>query len=264
MWVCYKHNTITTFLLFITLAFGACNSDDDDGLGPPSGPLNPMDSTLEDSIPVNSGNGQTDTLHFNYLALGDSYTIGTGLSDASGRFPVQLANRLSAEPLLAGDAPRIIAQNGWTTASLLSGINTANIDTTYSLVSLLIGVNNQFQNKPMAEYSEQFTNLLEQAIGYAAGDTARVFVVSIPDYGVTPFGQNYNPAQVATAIDAFNAMSQSITVAYGVSYYNITEISREVSSTPGMLAPDNLHPSAQQYGLWVNEFYEHVKLKLNE
>ncbi len=241
-----------TAMICLFLSLGACSDDDGNGLiAPPA--HNPADTTA-----------QGDTIRFNYLALGDSYTIGTGLSAESGRFPVQLVQRLNAESNLQGENPLIIAQNGWTTGSLLNGIANANIDTTYSLVSLLIGVNNQFQNRPLAEYEEQFVELLGQAIGFAGGDTDRVFVVSIPDYGVTPFGQNYNPPQVAAAIDSFNDANRSITGSFGVSYYDITEISREVSTEPGMLAPDNLHPSGQQYSLWVDSFYEQIKQKLNE
>ncbi|MCA1751004.1 MAG: GDSL-type esterase/lipase family protein, partial [Flavobacteriales bacterium] len=159
---------------------------------------------------------------------------------------------------------RFIAQNRWTTAKLINAVNNANIDTTYRLVSLLIGVNNQYENRPIDEYTEQFEILLARAIELAADEAERVFVVSIPDYGVTPFAESMNSDTIAAEIDAFNAMNSTIAADYGVSYFNITDISRDAEGVPGMLAPDNLHPSAAQYSLWVDSFYEQVKSKLND
>ena len=208
--------------------------------------------------------GTSGPVAVSYLALGDSYTIGTGLSDPSEAFPFQLAARLDAEAGLEVAPPLIIAQNGWTTANLQSGIANATTDSVYRLVSLLIGVNNQFQGRPIEEYEVQFTSLLETALGFAAGDTAAVFVLSIPDYGVTPFGQNMNPQAIAEGVDAFNAVNQSIAAAFGVSYFHITDISRELGNSPGALAPDGLHPSGMQYSAWIDSFYEHIKLKIHD
>ncbi len=249
-------------VLLVVLCMSACANDDRPDLPPPA--EQPQDTLHTDTVLVDTLPTAPDTLRFNYLALGDSYTIGTGLPDPAGRWPVQLVNKLNAEGIYLSEAPRIIAQNGWTTANLINGINNANLDTTYRLVSLLIGVNNQFQNRPIAEYSAQFSSLLQTAVNLAGGEKSHVFVVSIPDYGVTPFGQGYNPTAVAAAIDLFNDTSREITLAEGISYYDITGISRQVSTTPGMLAPDNLHPSALQYALWVDSFYEQIKEKLNE
>lgn len=208
--------------------------------------------------------GTSDPMAISYLALGDSYTIGTGLPDPNDAFPYQLATRLDAEAGLEVAPPLIIAQNGWTTANLQNGIAQATTDSTYQLVSLLIGVNNQFQGRPIEEYKMQFTALLETALSFAGGDTAGVFVLSIPDYSVTPFGQNMNPEAIAEGVDAFNAANESISENLGVSYFHITDISRELGSSAGALAPDNLHPSGTQYAAWIDSFYEHVKEKIHE
>jgi len=146
---------------------------------------------------------------------------------------------------------------------LLFGTDTAEIDTTYQLVSLLIGVNNQFQNRPLEEYTDEFEILLNRAIQYAGNDTSRVFVLSIPDYGVTPFGEA-NAEEIAEEIDLFNSVNQSITESYGISYFNITPISRMAANDPSLIAPDNLHPSGSMYALWVEEMLETVRNKLLE
>lgn len=241
--------------------FSACDRDED--APPPPTETGPTDTTAVDTLSAETATADS-IVRLNYLALGDSYTIGTGLPDDTGRFPVQLNARLDAEAYFEAEPVRIIAQNGWTTAQLISAVNNADIDTTYRLVSLLIGVNNQFQNRPIDEYAEQFEALLNKAIELAANEADRVFVVSIPDYGVTPFAENMDSAVIAAEIDAFNSVNSTIAADYGVSYFNITEISREAGGNPGMLAPDNLHPSAAQYSLWVDSFYEQVKSKLND
>jgi lysophospholipase L1-like esterase len=217
----------------------------------------PNDTT---TLPVDTPDIPERTL--TYLALGDSYTIGTGVTEPE-RFPVQLRNRLVNDGFSIAET-QIIATNGWTTANLISATNNFEPDSSFSLVSLLIGVNNQYQGRPIAEYSEQFSILLERAIMYAGGDTSRVIVISIPDYSVTPFGQNMNPSQIAQQIDQFNDVNQSISEIYGVSYYYITDISRQAANDPTLIATDNLHPSGAQYALWISSFYESVKTKLYE
>jgi len=228
------------------------------------GMLTGCDSDDEQVAPIVPPTEAADTLRFNYLALGDSYTIGTGLPDPAGTYSAQLVARLNQEDSIQGDAPRIIARNGWTTGNLIFATDTASFDTTYSLVSLLIGVNNQFQNRPISEYAEHFTLLLERANGYANGDTSRVFVVSIPDYGVTPFGQANNPTEIAEEIDQLNAVNQSVSKSLGVTYFYITDISRTALGQPNMVASDNLHASAAMYSLWAASFYNTFKLKLYE
>ncbi len=197
-----------------------------------------------------------DTPTWKYLALGDSYTIGEGVSEAE-RWPVVLTDRLRANGGQLEDAD-IIATTGWTTGNLISAIDFQQPTEDYDLGSLLIGVNNQFQGRSLEEFETQFEELLQTAIRLAKGDTSQVFVVSIPDYGYTPFGQSNQPT-ISAEIDIFNAASEEITQAYGIRYFNITPISREAFDAPGYVAGDGLHPSGFQYGLWVDLMYDSVK-----
>lgn len=183
-----------------------------------------------------------------YLALGDSYTEGTRVDPAQS-FPEQLAEALHQDGHKLAP-PEIVARNGWTTDELLAGIEKANPKGPYHLVTLLIGVNNQFRGYALDQYKEEFRKLLNMAIAFAGGEERRVVVLSIPDYGCTPYGRTADAAQIAVAIDAFNAANQAITEGRGVAYVNITEISREKNHTD-WVAKDGLHPSEAQYAAWV-------------
>lgn len=187
---------------------------------------------------------------YNYLALGDSYTIGEGVAVNEG-FPQQLAEELNAEGYLVAD-PRVVARTGWTTADLSGALASANLDPPYDLVSLLIGVNNQYQGRSTEEYRGEFSALLESAIAYAGGREDQVLVVSIPDYGYTPFGRSRQP-QISSDIDEFNAINREVTLARGVQYVDVTPISRRGLAEPELVASDGLHPSARQYQLWVEQ-----------
>jgi lysophospholipase L1-like esterase len=188
---------------------------------------------------------------YNYLALGDSYTIGESV-DTDYRFPVQLAERLNERGLSVSE-PKIIARTGWTTDELDQGIRGANLTEEYNLVSLLIGVNNQYQGRDTAEYRTQFSDLLKQAIAFAKNRTGHVIVVSIPDWGVTPFGQSFGTESVAKQIDDFNRINTDETQKAGAHYVDITGISRRAKDEPELVAADGLHPSAEMYRLWVQE-----------
>lgn len=191
----------------------------------------------------------TDLDSTTYLALGDSYTIGESVPQAE-RWPLQLADSL----LEAGIATEvtIIAKTGWTTAELQTGIEQAEIaGKTYDTVSLLIGVNNQFRGQALSRYKTEFRELLEASIAFAGGRADKVFVLSIPDYGVTPFAANRNPQQIATEIDSFNMAHQVICDEFSVQWFNITAISRDATSVPELIAEDNLHPSGEMYRRWV-------------
>ncbi len=194
-----------------------------------------------------------------YLALGDSYTIGTSLENDGDRYPIIIANELN-DAGIACKQPKIIAQNGWTTGDLLSATAGFKSDSTFDLVSLLIGVNNQYQGKSIDDYADEFTTLLLQSIQYAGNDTNKVFVISIPDYGATPFGSD-NAETIAQEIDAFNKVNQQITESYGISYFYITDISRQAANNPALIASDSLHPSGEMYELWVANFIDEIKLK---
>ena len=186
-----------------------------------------------------------------YLALGDSYTIGEGVADA-GRWPVQLVQALRGDGLAITD-PRIIAQTGWTTDELDAAIDTARLLPGYDMASLLIGVNNQYRGRGVEEYREQFTALLERTTGFVQGRHDRALVLSIPDWGVTAFGQQdaRGQAQIAAEIDAFNAAAQDICRQYGVAFVDITGVSRTLGEQSAMQAADGLHPSALMYAEWT-------------
>jgi lysophospholipase L1-like esterase len=183
-----------------------------------------------------------------YLALGDSYTYGQNVAE-NERFPNQLVDSLAKQNIKISTL-RNIARTGWRTDDLQAGITAANIaDSTFDMVSLLIGVNNQYQNRPIEVYKTEFTGLLNQAVKFAGGKKNRVVVVSIPDYAFTQFGAG--STRISTEIDNFNAANEAITKANGIAYVNITPISREGIKDPSLVASDGLHPSGKQYGRWV-------------
>ena len=186
-----------------------------------------------------------------YLALGDSYTIGQSVPE-SDRFPVLLVDTLKG---LGFDyaSPQIIARTGWTTDELDEAIQAADIQDTFSLVTLLIGVNNQYRGREVEEFRTQFADLLTQAIHFAGDDPERVIVVSIPDWGVSPFAQGRDRSQIAQEIDQFNAVKREETLKKGVRFVDITGISRSGFEKPDYFAPDGLHFSGLMHQLWVNE-----------
>ncbi len=184
-----------------------------------------------------------------FLALGDSYTIGESVNEPE-RWPVQLADRLH-QAGFAVDKPQIIARTGWTTAELAVGIQQAQPQGSFDLVSLLIGVNNQYRQRGSEEYREEFRDLLQQAIAFAGADAQHVLVLSIPDWGVTPFAAGRNRAEIAQQIDLFNAINWAEASAAGVRYVDITPISRQAVDDPTLIAEDGLHPSGKMYAAWV-------------
>jgi lysophospholipase L1-like esterase len=185
-----------------------------------------------------------------YLALGDSYTIGEGVEDA-GRWPMQLAARLRDAGIAIAD-PRIIATTGWTTDELAAAMDAAEPLGDWDFVSLLIGVNNQYRGRAVDEYVGEFHRLLRRAIALAGGRAGRVLVLSIPDWGVTPFAfaSGRDRQVIADDLDAYNAAAGDLCAAEGVAFVDITGISRD-GGAPEMLADDGLHPSVAQYARWT-------------
>ena len=189
--------------------------------------------------------------NFKILALGDSYTIGQSVC-ISCRFPEQLK-----DSLIVNFDPQdtfsleIIAQTGWTTTNLISAIATSNPSSDNNLVTLLIGVNNQYQGKPFALYETEFITLVNTAIALADDDPSNLIVVSIPDYAYTPFGQNYNPEHISQQLDAYNLYAQNYCQDNGLSYVYITDITRQGMINPELVASDNLHPSGLAYSKFV-------------
>lgn len=183
-----------------------------------------------------------------YLALGDSYTIGESVSEKE-RWPVQFVELLRKQGKDV-EGPQIIATTGWRTDNLIDAIGKAHLKNDYDLVSLLIGVNNQYQGRPVDQFKKEFEELLLKAIQLAKGKKENVFVVSIPDYGFTPFG-NARRVTISKELDEYNNISKALTEKLDVRYYNITDISRKGLDDPDLLAGDGLHPSGKMYGLWV-------------
>jgi len=186
-----------------------------------------------------------------YLALGDSYTIGEAVSAAES-FPYQLKDALVKQGHSV-ESIQMIAQTGWTTDELQAAIDVATLSPPYDLVTLLIGVNNQYRGYSLENYRVEFEQLLRQAIVFAGADTERVRVLSIPDWGVTPFAQKEGrfAEKVGKEIDAFNAAAQEISENFGVVFINITPHSRLAATDFSLLAPDGLHPSGKMYAHWV-------------
>ena len=184
-----------------------------------------------------------------FLALGDSYTIGESVSE-NERWPVQLAVTLRNNGVPLSD-PVIIARTGWTTDELDNAIDERKPSGLFDLVSLLIGVNNQYRGRSNEEYRKEFTALLQRAIGFAGGRPSRVLVISIPDWGVMPFAEGCDRNRIAKEIDAFNGVNWEESVRAGVQYVDITPISREVGRYPELMGDDGLHPSGVQYKYWV-------------
>ena len=197
-----------------------------------------------------------------YLALGDSYTIGQSVDEAE-RFPVQLAKLLTKDGIVVAD-PQIIARTGWTTDELSDGIATVAPKGPFDLVSLLIGVNNQFRGRSQDEYKTQFDALLKQAIAFAGGDASHVIVFSIPDWGVTPFAKQYDSAKVAREIDSFNAINKQAAEKAGAKYVDITPVSRKASTDTTLVARDGLHPSGTMYAEWSKLALEGAKAALSK
>lgn len=200
-----------------------------------------------------AGQGRTEDVRMSdgvrYLALGDSYTIGEGV-DAAERWPSRLAALLRARGIAVAE-PEVVARTGWTTDELDAAIDQAAPRGPYGLVSLLIGVNDQYRGGAESIYRSGFTALLRRAIGFAGGDASRVVVLSIPDWGVTPFAEGRDRARIAREIDAFNAAARQVTAELGARWVDVTPCSREAGAAADMLAADGLHPSGRQYARWA-------------
>jgi lysophospholipase L1-like esterase len=215
-----------------------------------------MTTTTTTTAPV------TDSGSYTYLALGDSYTIGQSVTPDQS-YPIQLTTDLINQQLYV-QTPKIIAVTGWTTSNLIAAISADPISrngATYSFVTLLIGVNDQFQGVEQTQYQTNFIQLLHTAVKFAGGDSTRVFVLSIPDYGVTPFAMGRDSV-IGPQIDQFNAINKAESLKAGVNYLDITGISREAATDPNLIANDGLHPSGAMYALWVQQLEPMVAKRL--
>ncbi len=214
----------------------------------------PMQTTVNTNINTKADTVLADTV--TYLALGDSYTIGQSVTPEDS-YPFQLTAQLRANKLKAG-SPQIVARTGWTTTDLITALSTANLNPKYSLVTLLIGVNNQYQNFDPEAYRRDFDQLVTTAIQFAKGGVKHVYVLSIPDYSVTPFAKDSNTDLIAQQLQQYNAINEGESARLRVNYVNITPISLQAKTDLSLLANDGLHPSGKQYALWVQQLLPKV------
>lgn len=205
----------------------------------------------------------TTTMGYKYLALGDSYTIGESVA-AEHRWPNQLVAKVAASNNAVFEPVQIIATTGWTTDELKAGIAEVKPqENAYDFVSLLIGVNNQYRGYPIADFEREFEELLNQAISYAK-KKENVFVVSIPDYGVTPFAASKNPEKIGKEVKEYNDLSKKIAEKYDVEFFDIYPISKKALNDDSYVADDKLHPSGKMYVEWAELILPWMDKKVNQ
>lgn len=193
---------------------------------------------------------------FSYLALGDSYTIGEQVRIYES-FPYQTVQLLRAKGF-SFYAPEIVAVTGFTTDELNALIDETTLQTSYDFVSLLIGVNNQYRGRTVENFTEEFENLLQRAIVFAGKQPQHVVVLSIPDWGVTPFAAASNKEKIATEIDVYNSICQSTAIKYQCHYIDITTSQRNDGGKDDFLATDKLHPSRKEYAKWATQLSDEM------
>ncbi len=207
---------------------------------------------------------RSDQSGLTYLALGDSYTVGEGIEKEQS-FPYQLT-RTFIEEGYSLTPPVVMARTGWTTDELIGALEESLPQEKFDLVTLLIGVNNQFRGYSTEIYRSEFRYLLQRSLRYASDQTACVVVLSIPDWGVTPFARmtGFERGQVSLKIDRFNRINREETELAGVTYIDVTEISRRAAEEPSLIAGDGLHPSESMYRLWVEKILPQARTCLSE
>jgi lysophospholipase L1-like esterase len=199
---------------------------------------------------------------YTYLALGDSYTIGEAVL-LQESFPYRLVQLLRKQGYDMA-APEIIAKTGWTTEELQHGMASYVFSQKYDFVSLLIGVNNQYRRQDIILYKEQFESLLNKSIELAGGKKDHVFVISIPDYSITPFAKTMETERISKEIEEYNKLNKAICIQYKVPYLTITESWREARDQNDLVAEDGLHPSAKEYGRWAKMLVEALEKLLKK
>lgn len=236
-------------LVTIVLALLTANCSTENSVFEPK-PITPNSqntTTTAETIPIVKTLDHT----IKYLALGDSYTIGQSVC-VSCKFPEQLQESLKKTNTINTYSLEVIAQTGWTTTNLISAINNQNLTPNYDLVSLLIGVNNQYQHKAFSLYEQEFPELVNKSITFANGDKNKVIVLSIPDYAFTSFGQGSGKAaSISSEIDSYNAFAKKYCEENSIAFIDITDITRRGLMDPTLVAQDGLHPSEKAYSLFV-------------
>jgi len=239
-------------LFFVLLLVTACTTVKSGPIASPVINAATSPTTTQDVVVTSSPTQETvDMTIIRYLALGDSYTIGESV-DETERWSNQLADLLSL-PLGRGLEVTIIARTGWTVQELWQGIQASPPEGTYDMVSLLIGVNDQYRGYPVDGYREDFRFMLGKAIEYAGGDPKHVIVLSIPDWGITPFAKGRDREQITKDINLFNSVNREETEKAGAHYVDITLGSRDAAQDQSLLASDGLHPSGKMYALWAEQ-----------
>ena len=248
----FKQIVIVILSIFL-LSCSAEDSGNGNGVTPPQ--VKPP-TTQVPTTPISNS--------INYLALGDSYTIGQSVCETC-RYPEQLKSSLKTIYPGTNFSLKVIATTGWTTSNLISAVNTQNPEPNYDLVTLLIGVNNQYQHMDFSVYEKEFPQLLNKAIALAKGDKNNVIVLSIPDYAYTPFAANYayeNRMKISNEIDQYNTSAERYCISKGVTFISITDITRTGLSNTSLVASDGLHPSETAYKMFVDRILPQVKMAL--
>ncbi len=223
-------NLIVLLIISLFLSFTACSKNNNTNNSPAA--MNTTNDTGK-----------------RYLALGDSYTIGQSVAE-NERFSAQTVALLRAQNITIKD-PQYIAITGWTTANLMAAVNSQNPQGPFDVVTLLIGVNDQYQGVDTATYRTRFTQLLNKAVQLAGAKASHVFVLSIPDYSVTSFVQQADKARVRREVDLFNAINKQVTLLYNIAYADITPSTRQAETNASLIANDGLHPSGSEYKKWA-------------
>lgn len=240
--------TITNIILMAIILF-ACNTPEDmPGL---------TDTELQKTESADQNKAQ-----YTYLALGDSYTVGQSVSPSKS-FPAQL-EKLLEKNLKVKITTEMVATTGWRTDNLLDGIASRQLTHPYDFITLLIGVNNQYQGRPFSQYEEEFPKLLELALQLSGNDSGKVIVVSIPDYAYTPFGENRGREHISRDIDKYNTFAEKTAQQYNITYVNITDITRKGIDQPELVANDGLHPSGEAYTTFASRIAPFVVSELKD
>ncbi|WP_426486695.1 SGNH/GDSL hydrolase family protein [Flavobacterium sp. 2] len=249
----FKQIVIVIFSIFVS-----CSADQSDSENTTVPPATTPPTTEVPTTPISSS--------IKYLALGDSYTIGQSVCETC-RYPEQLKTKLQTIYPETAFSLKIIAQTGWSTSDLISAINTQNPDSNYDLVTLLIGVNNQYQHQDFSVYEKEFPQLLNKAIALAKGDNKNVIVLSIPDYAYTPFTKNYtdeNRMKISNELNNYNSFAERYCIAKNVAFISITDITRQGLNNSNLVASDGLHPSETAYKMFVERMLPKVKMVLQD
>ena len=189
---------------------------------------------------------------YSFIALGDSYTIGEGVNEDE-RWPNQFVD-VAYENGVDFDQPMIIAETGWKTYDLLNAINQTNFSKKYDYISLLIGVNNQFNSRPIDEFEEDLNKLMDEMKRIKKNDGS-IIIISIPDWGYTPFGESSDMSDISEQINLFNSSLRKFASTNDLKYVDVTEISRRGINEPDLITNDNLHPSGTMYLEWAKKIY---------